>query len=164
MTVYVTKDGRQLGPYPIEQLRELVRQGQFSETDLAWHEGAPNWIPLLQVLRSFAPGPPSPSQHPGLGIASFVIGLITGPCWLVLLFVAGTAYKAGATEQSAIMIAVGLIIFAGFGLNLLGGILGIVALQKPNAKKPLSIVGVTLNALQVMGMIGLIILGLTIKS
>ena len=39
MKVYVHKDGKQYGPYPIEQLRQYVEAGNFTLEDLACHDG-----------------------------------------------------------------------------------------------------------------------------
>jgi membrane protein YdbS with pleckstrin-like domain len=38
-----------LGPYGLNEVRELVRSKRVSLDDLAWVEGTPSWIPLRQV-------------------------------------------------------------------------------------------------------------------
>jgi hypothetical protein len=55
MTLYITKNGQQLGPYTLSQARELVANGTLLATDWAWYEGITNWIPLQQVP-GFVPG------------------------------------------------------------------------------------------------------------
>ena len=54
MQIYVSKDGQQYGPYPVEQLRQYVRAGNFAPTDHACCDGA-NWVTIAQVP-GFAPG------------------------------------------------------------------------------------------------------------
>jgi endonuclease YncB( thermonuclease family) len=48
MTVYVHREGQNLGPYSIAQLRPYLAQGSFKEDDLACHDGT-NWISLKDV-------------------------------------------------------------------------------------------------------------------
>jgi len=48
MKAYVSKDGKQYGPYAVEQLLEYVQQGNFTAEDLACHDGQ-NWVKIAQV-------------------------------------------------------------------------------------------------------------------
>ena len=48
MKVYVHKDGQQYGPFTVEQLRQYVRQGNFTTGDHACHDGQ-NWVTIAQV-------------------------------------------------------------------------------------------------------------------
>jgi len=62
MKVYVHKDGKQYGPYPIEQLRQYVEAGNFTLEDLACHDGQ-NWVKIGEVPGFAVPIPDaSPSQ------------------------------------------------------------------------------------------------------
>jgi len=47
--LYIGKDGRQLGPFDEGAVRAGLRDGSFLPTDVAWYEGAPNWMPLHTV-------------------------------------------------------------------------------------------------------------------
>ena len=63
MKVYVHKDGKQYGPYPIEQLRQYVEAGNFTLEDLACHDGQ-NWVKIREVPGFAVPTPaasPSPT-------------------------------------------------------------------------------------------------------
>jgi len=69
MQVYVSKDGKQYGPYAVEQLLEYVQQGNFTAEDLACHDGQ-NWVTIAQVpgfTEATQPAvmqdPPSPQQE-----------------------------------------------------------------------------------------------------
>ena len=48
MQIHIHKDGKTFGPYPLEQVRQYLKAGNFSDNDLACHDGA-NWIKLSQV-------------------------------------------------------------------------------------------------------------------
>ena len=48
MQVYVHRDGQNLGPYSIAQLRPYLEQGSFIGDDLACHDGV-NWVALKDV-------------------------------------------------------------------------------------------------------------------
>ena len=48
MQVYVSKGGKQYGPYAVDQLRQLVEAGNFAHTDHACHDGA-NWTTIAGV-------------------------------------------------------------------------------------------------------------------
>ena len=48
MQVYVHRDGQNLGPYSIGQLRPYLQAGNLTGDDLACHDGA-NWVALKEV-------------------------------------------------------------------------------------------------------------------
>ena len=51
MNIHISRDGRQFGPYTSEQVREYLSTGSVLPTDLAWHEGATDWLPVTDVMR-----------------------------------------------------------------------------------------------------------------
>jgi membrane protein YdbS with pleckstrin-like domain len=69
MRVLINKDGRQLGPYSLDEARTLVLSGQLSASDWAWTDGATQWIALKNVpgfspTDPNAPTPPAPPESP----------------------------------------------------------------------------------------------------
>jgi len=48
MQIHIHKDGKNYGPYPLEQVCQYLKAGNFTGNDLACHAGA-NWIKLSQV-------------------------------------------------------------------------------------------------------------------
>ena len=48
MQIHIHKDGKTHGPYPLEQVRQYLKAGNFTGNDLACYDGA-NWIKLSQV-------------------------------------------------------------------------------------------------------------------
>lgn len=49
MQIYITRDGQRMGPYTAEEVNRQLAAGTISLADLAWYEGAANWMPLSQV-------------------------------------------------------------------------------------------------------------------
>jgi hypothetical protein len=104
-----------------------------------------------------------PLRSSGLGIASLVLGLIAGAIEFVNLVVAGVlSQKHGGEldENSTEAMAVGLILFLGLFMALIGGVLGIIGLVQKNRAKGFSIAGLVINSLVGLGMLGIIVLGL----
>ena len=54
MKIHISRDGQQFGPYTSEQVREYLSTGSVLPTDLAWHEGAADWLPVTDVMRGSA--------------------------------------------------------------------------------------------------------------
>ena len=48
LQIHIHKDGKTFGPYPLKQVRQYLKTGNFTGNDLACHDGA-NWIKLSQV-------------------------------------------------------------------------------------------------------------------
>ena len=63
MNIIIARDGAKLGEFSEEQVRLFFKQGQLVATDLYWHHGMPQWLPLTSLL---AQPPPIPKQQPCL--------------------------------------------------------------------------------------------------
>jgi TM2 domain-containing membrane protein YozV len=61
MQLYITKGVQQIGPFSEEELRKQLDCGEAKYTDLAWHEGCADWVPISEILPS-KPVPISPPQ------------------------------------------------------------------------------------------------------
>jgi hypothetical protein len=59
--IYVLKNNVQAGPFPLQDVRARLQQGEFTYADLAWHDGIPNWTPLGQILSGPQPGATPPA-------------------------------------------------------------------------------------------------------
>jgi uncharacterized RDD family membrane protein YckC len=46
MEIWIGRDGERHGPYKEDDVRQWLRSGQVSPTDLAWYEGLADWQPL----------------------------------------------------------------------------------------------------------------------
>jgi membrane protein YdbS with pleckstrin-like domain len=69
MRLLVNRNGRQLGPYTLDDARALVLSGEIAATDWAWPDGATQWIPLKDVpgFAPGSPGGPTPPPPPATG-------------------------------------------------------------------------------------------------
>jgi len=54
MQFFVLVNGEQQGPFTPDQIKGYLAMGQFQHSDLAWHEGLPDWKPLGE-FPDFAP-------------------------------------------------------------------------------------------------------------
>jgi len=52
MQVYISKDGRQWGPYEASQVGSLIERGSFGLQDWAWIEGSAGWVPVRKILQT----------------------------------------------------------------------------------------------------------------
>jgi hypothetical protein len=66
MQIFIHRDGQQLGPYTLDQVKGDLTSGSLQAGDLAWHEGIPNWVPLSQMpeLAGATPPPVTPVAPP----------------------------------------------------------------------------------------------------
>jgi hypothetical protein len=46
---YFIQNDRQIGPVELELLQQAVSTGQVLQTDLVWHKGMPDWLPVKKV-------------------------------------------------------------------------------------------------------------------
>jgi hypothetical protein len=71
MLIYIGKNNERTGPFDESQVLAGIRDGVFSLSDLAWHEGMTGWEPLGSLYPSPSTPPPLPppivankEQHP----------------------------------------------------------------------------------------------------
>jgi hypothetical protein len=63
MAIWVIKDGQREGPYEEQDVRELIYEGTYSDSDAAIRDGQFDWSTLGQVLgRQPASSEPPPSE------------------------------------------------------------------------------------------------------
>jgi hypothetical protein len=66
---YFAKEGKQLGPFTNRELKAAADRGDVSPTDWVWKEGAPKWVPAVNVRGLFphaSVAPPPPLLPPPL--------------------------------------------------------------------------------------------------
>jgi ABC-2 type transport system ATP-binding protein len=61
--IYLQIDGKQIGPLPENQVRDLVAKGEIRLDVLSWHEESPNWVPLGHLIGVSVGPPAEPLQH-----------------------------------------------------------------------------------------------------
>jgi membrane protein YdbS with pleckstrin-like domain len=95
MRLVVNKDGRQLGPYTLEEARALVLSGQLAATDWAWPDDATRWIALKEVpgftavtaTQAPASSPISGEEELWRGRPSQILNLKLYIFWAIILVV-----------------------------------------------------------------------------
>lgn len=136
---YHAREGRQQGPFGLEQMRALVRGGQLAPEDLVWRQGLPDWLPLREVpeLGALAGAPTATSANPYCPPASLTAGAAgaeVGTLDLGRAFATGwAAFRLGIGFGLLSMLALGVLTLAAgildmaFEVQVLGFVLGILA-------------------------------------
>jgi hypothetical protein len=110
-----------------------------------------------------------PQRHSGLGVASFIIGLVVIlldvlAIFLVIIVAAGEAsrpWSPGRRDAAEAMAVLTGIIFCGGAVAALVGLgLGFGSLFQEDRKKGLGIAGVILNSLVLLALLTLVMIGL----
>ena len=142
MQFYVHHDGQQQGPLELELVRSRLADGSYQGSDLGWHEGAADWLPLATIpaLAGSAAVPPmpvgafpprqmpvhagQPPQSSGLAIASLILGILS----LFMALLTGIpAVICGHLSLSRIKRAQGAL--TGRGMAITGLILGYLGIS-----------------------------------
>ncbi len=66
MQIHVQRGPEQLGIYSPEETTQYLAEGRLLETDLAWHEGLNDWVPLGELFPQVTDKKPTP----GLGVSA----------------------------------------------------------------------------------------------
>lgn len=106
--------------------------------------------------------PPPEKKQSGLGIASFVIAMVTGIVTFVAVVFAGILASQNSENEIGLMI-VGLMIIGAVLVHLLGLVLGIIGLTQKNTKKVFSSLGLAFNFLAVSFIGLLMFIGLAVS-
>lgn len=97
-------------------------------------------------------------SHSGLGIASCMIGVLAGLIEIAIVMIAVSS-PGELDENSPEAILIGLGLFAGLGVAMLGIGLGIGGLMQ-RRKKLFAVLGVLISLFVICGVAGLLVLGL----
>jgi len=49
MDILIHRNGQQYGPYSQQDILKYLNDGSLTQNDLAWYEGAPQWVPLRNI-------------------------------------------------------------------------------------------------------------------
>lgn len=121
------------------------------------------WAPPPQY-----PGPmyqnyaqPNVATKRGLGVSSLVIGVIVLVGEFAAVVAAGVMamQPGGVDEESPQAVILGLAMMVGLMLAIVGLVLGIVGAASATQHKVFSIIGLLINGLVLLGVVGLLILG-----
>jgi hypothetical protein len=168
------------GPLSVAQLQD---NGARPES-LVWHAGLENWTPAIHIkelkdslFSSLDTNPylatgtlgivagSAEMKHSRLGIISFVMGLMIGAGEFAIVVVAGimeATTPGGVDEQSPQVMLLGVVMLAGMLGALVGAVLAIIGLTEHNRYKAFSIAGLLFNGLILLGMVALMVIGMTL--
>lgn len=62
---FYAQQGRQLGPVPLDTIRQMLATGALQPTDLVWRDGMSGWLPAHSVPELAPPAPQQPQQPYG---------------------------------------------------------------------------------------------------
>jgi len=113
-----------------------------------------------------------PVKTSGLGIASFIIGLVSIITFIICIVVVTSSIMDYITEDGKLiqdvdqissnvsLLLSGLFLLGSLGLSFIGLILGIIGACMKDRRKAFAIVGIVLNGLLVVGTVGLFLVGI----
>jgi membrane protein YdbS with pleckstrin-like domain len=115
MPLLINKDGKQLGPYSLDEARALVLSGKLEADDWAWPDGATDWVALKDVpgfAQTAAAKPPVPGaaleEHElWRGHPSQILNLNIYLCWVIILGLAFFIVEMVGVAYSVLWSAVG---------------------------------------------------------
>jgi membrane protein YdbS with pleckstrin-like domain len=122
MPLLINKDGKQLGPYSLDEARALVLSGQLAPGDWAWPDGATDWIHLRDVpgFSAAKPAPPATPSAPAAaeqelwrGHPSQVLNFSIYFFWAAILTVALVVAVTLVDSQEWSLILFGIVAFLG---------------------------------------------------
>lgn len=108
------------------------------------------------------PTPDESIKQSGLGIASLILGVLFAIMLFATICIAGymeASTPGGMTDDSPVLVLVGLFILAGMFGNFVGVILAAVGLAQKKRAKSVSVIGLSLNVLCLLGVVALMVVG-----
>jgi hypothetical protein len=63
--IYITRDGKEFGPYDADRIRGELQQRRLLPSDYAWFEGLSDWTPLSEIIAAIPE--PAVSRQPWCG-------------------------------------------------------------------------------------------------
>jgi hypothetical protein len=101
---------------------------------------------------------------PGLGIASFAIGICAFPTWIVLGVAIGHQLSDLGGANRTLVLTLGGCIHVLLGVNALAIVMGFIAAFQKSRPKTLSVLGIALNAIELSLMLLVVTLGHTLPE
>lgn len=92
MEIFVSRDGQQFGPYTLDDVNAYLASGQLSGDDMAWYDGAADWMPLrsMEGVQAPANNPREQMPNQSAGNANAIAHVVAiGKCqeWIVGMLV-----------------------------------------------------------------------------
>jgi uncharacterized RDD family membrane protein YckC len=99
MQIYVGRNGKQLGPFTLDEVQEKLEDGDVRLSDLGWREGMKDWVPLRQMLKGYvaedeADSRPLSQLDPAPNGSRFVAAFIDGAVLMISGMIIGGVFGA----------------------------------------------------------------------
>lgn len=91
MQIHINRDGQDFGPYSLDQVHQYLQDGSIVASDMAWYDGAPDWMPLPKVPGVKVPAGAAAAGGAGkktvvwISIAAVAAAAITGAIVFVVM-------------------------------------------------------------------------------
>jgi len=95
----------------------------------------------------------------GLALTSLIIAVVGFFSHFAMAIVAAVGVSNGAKGPEPIMVVAGLMFLATLAANFVGAIFGLIGLTQPVGHKWMGLIGMLGNLFQILGIVGLFILG-----
>ena len=72
MQIHIDRQGERFGPYSLDEVNQYLAAGNVLPTDLGWHDGMADWVPVTEIggVEASAGGTPPPPTPGGGEMAS----------------------------------------------------------------------------------------------
>lgn len=104
MKIHIDRNNEKFGPYSLEDVNRYLADGTLLPSDLGWHEGAEDWMPLNQIEDVITgvkppPTPSTPASGAG-GKGSKTAMIAVGSLVLIAAIVFGVMQLMNKDEES----------------------------------------------------------------
>lgn len=129
MQIHIARDGKQLGPFSLEEVNRQLAAGMLSLSDLAWYEGAAGWAALSTVPGVGVSAPPAAAPVSPAAVPVSPAAVPASPAAVPTAVAPAGLVPVRKTEQLAVLSLIFSILgLFGFccGFFMMAGVAGIV--------------------------------------
>ena len=149
MEIFVGKNDKRYGPFPIEKVNESIANGEFSLDDLGWYEELGEWKPLRNiedivgatVVPAVVSNPPNIASS-GLGVISIISASIAWVMTIALIMKTSTMNEG---EGGGFVFLWAFVAIPLMFISFITSIIGICLSSGTLKGKRLNIIGLILN-------------------